>query len=228
MSDVTPRLQPEPYAPALIRLLQGFVYDDDTEAWELLLRYQQAVEDYFGRMGLAVYVNEGDGFAYLSQPPDIEDERGAAIVLPRLTRRRALTYSVTLVLVVLREELNQFDSTNIDSVRLVIPRARLFEMLRPFYGQRDDERALLEQLIGRGLVDVARQIDPHNSGLFTWWAPWRNMRQRNIGWRIDYILASAHLMPRVRACTVLSDVGSSDHAPVLLTLDDAATAAEFS
>ena len=41
-----------------------------------------------------------------------------------------------------------------------------------------------------GLVDVGAALDPDNDELFTWWAPWRNLRQRNIGWRIDYVLAS--------------------------------------
>lgn len=146
MSDNVPLIQPEPYAPALIRLLQGFVYSDDTDVWELLLRYQPAVEDYFGRMGLSVYINEPDGFAYLTQPSDLEDDSGGVIVLPRLTPRRALTYSVTLVLVVLREELNRFDSTNVDSVRLIIPKLSLIELLRPFYRQGNDERGLLSQI----------------------------------------------------------------------------------
>jgi exodeoxyribonuclease-3 len=59
-------------------------------------------------------------------------------------------------------------------------------------GQREDERALIERIISRGLVDVHRKIDPDNNDLFTWWAPWRNMRQRNIGWRLDYVMASRH------------------------------------
>ena len=42
-----------------------------------------------------------------------------------------------------------------------------------------------------GLVDIGRTLDPENDQLFTWWPPWRAMRQRNIGWRIDYVLASA-------------------------------------
>ncbi len=82
-------------------------------------------------------------------------------------------------------------------------------------GQRPDERALLERIIGRGLVDVGRALDPDNDGLFTWWAPWRNMRQRNIGWRLDYILASSALAARAISCPVLCDVGTSDHAPVM-------------
>lgn len=82
-------------------------------------------------------------------------------------------------------------------------------------GQREDERALLEAVVGHGLVDVGRAADPKNEGLFTYWAPWRNLRQRNIGWRIDYVLASAPLASRARRCAVLADFGTSDHAPVV-------------
>src|SRR5258705_13358492 len=67
-------------------------------------------------------------------------------------------------------------------------------------GQLPEERALLEQIIARGLLDVGRALDPDNDGLFTWWAPWRNMRQRNIGGRLDYVLASAALGARATAC----------------------------
>jgi exodeoxyribonuclease-3 len=84
-------------------------------------------------------------------------------------------------------------------------------------GQLPEERAVLERLISEGLVDVGRAVDPDNDGLFTWWAPWRNMRQRNIGWRLDFVLASERLAAHVVSCPVLKDVGTSDHAPVLAT-----------
>jgi exodeoxyribonuclease III len=84
-------------------------------------------------------------------------------------------------------------------------------------GQLPEERVLLAQIIARGLVDVGRQVDPDNDGLFTWWAPWRQMRERNIGWRLDYVLASAALAARVDSCVVQRDVGNSDHAPVVAT-----------
>jgi exodeoxyribonuclease-3 len=86
-------------------------------------------------------------------------------------------------------------------------------------GQRPEERERLGSVISHGLVDVGRALDPDNDGLFTWWAPWRNMRQRNIGWRIDYILASRPLAGRATVSRVLADVGTSDHAPVLATFD---------
>jgi exodeoxyribonuclease-3 len=86
-------------------------------------------------------------------------------------------------------------------------------------GQRPDERALLERIIGHGLVDVHRKIEPDNTELFTWWAPWRNMRQRNIGWRLDLVLASTSLADRAVSCIVQREFGSSDHGPVIAVFD---------
>ncbi|HYC49232.1 MAG TPA: exodeoxyribonuclease III [Burkholderiales bacterium] len=88
---------------------------------------------------------------------------------------------------------------------------------KPVIGQRPEERELFEALLGDHLVDVGRALDPHNDGMFTWWAPWRNMRGRNIGWRLDYVLASRPIAERATACPVLADVGTSDHAPVMMT-----------
>jgi len=85
-------------------------------------------------------------------------------------------------------------------------------------GQRPEERDLFEALLGGNLIDVTRALDPDNERLFSWWPPWRNMRQRNIGWRIDYILASRNIAERATQCRVLADVGTSDHAPIMLTM----------
>jgi exodeoxyribonuclease-3 len=84
-------------------------------------------------------------------------------------------------------------------------------------GQRPDERALFDRLLAAGLMDVGRVLAPDADSMFSWWAPWRNMRQRNIGWRIDYVLASERLAGRAVSCPVLTEVGTSDHAPVLAT-----------
>jgi exodeoxyribonuclease-3 len=86
-------------------------------------------------------------------------------------------------------------------------------------GARPEERAMLERIIGKGLVDVGRALDPDNDNLFTWWAPWRNMKQRNIGWRIDYVLASAALAARATSSSIRREIGTSDHGPVVVEFD---------
>lgn len=95
-------------------------------------------------------------------------------------------------------------------------------------GQRPEEREMFERVLAQGLVDVGRTLDPDNENLFTWWAPWRNLRQRNIGWRLDYILASQSLASKAAQCSVYREVGTSDHAPVVAVFelsDEAAGAA---
>ena len=87
-------------------------------------------------------------------------------------------------------------------------------------GQLPEERALLEKLIAQGLVDVGRAMNPDDENYFTWWAPWRNMKERNIGWRLDYILASEELAKRATSCPVFREVGTSDHGPVMATFTD--------
>lgn len=81
-------------------------------------------------------------------------------------------------------------------------------------GQTAEERAQLERIIGRDLVDLSRQFEPDNDRLFSWWAPWRNLRERNIGWRLDYVLASSSLAERATSCRILREFGTSDHGPV--------------
>jgi len=85
-------------------------------------------------------------------------------------------------------------------------------------GQLPEERELLERLlIEGGLVDVGRMLHPGDDTYFTWWAPWRNMRERNIGWRLDYVLASEELAKRAVSCPSQREIGTSDHAPVVAT-----------
>jgi exodeoxyribonuclease III len=86
-------------------------------------------------------------------------------------------------------------------------------------GQLPEERQLIERILEAGLVDVGRELDPDNDQLFTWWAPWRNMKQRNIGWRLDYVLASKALAKTAKQCVVYREIGTSDHAPVVADFD---------
>jgi exodeoxyribonuclease-3 len=84
-------------------------------------------------------------------------------------------------------------------------------------GARPEERALFERILSHDLVDVQRALHPAATDLFTWWPPWRDLRKKNVGWRIDYALASSALHARSAGCVVEREVGTSDHAPVTWT-----------
>ena len=87
-------------------------------------------------------------------------------------------------------------------------------------GQLPHERDLFERLLSEGgLVDVGRSLYPEADDYFSWWAPWRNMKDRNIGWRLDYVLASESLAKRATSCPSQREVGTSDHAPVIASFD---------
>jgi len=87
-------------------------------------------------------------------------------------------------------------------------------------GQSKEERALIDGFFSHGLVDLGRYVDPDNDRLFTWWAPWRNLRQRNIGWRLDYVAAHHSLVDQSCTCKVYREVGASDHGPVIAHILD--------
>ena len=88
--------------------------------------------------------------------------------------------------------------------------------------QRPEERALFERILAAGqLHDVGRDLDPTIDELFSWWAPWRGLRERNVGWRLDYVLASSGLAARAVSSPSLRRTGTSDHAPVMVTFEDA-------
>ena len=86
-------------------------------------------------------------------------------------------------------------------------------------GQLPEERAIIERILSRGLIDVHRQLEPDNPAVFTWWAPWRNLKARNIGWRLDYVFASQALAAKATRCAVHREVGTSDHGPVMARFD---------
>jgi exodeoxyribonuclease-3 len=91
---------------------------------------------------------------------------------------------------------------------------------REVIGQLPEERELFEALIARDLVDLGRNLQPHNENYFTWWPPWRSMRERNIGWRLDYILASESIARTATSCLAYREIGTSDHAPVVAIFDN--------
>ncbi len=81
-----------------------------------------------------------------------------------------------------------------------------------------EEREWMEQFLGSGFIDTFRHFnsDPHH---YTWWTFRAGARQKNLGWRIDYHLASLDLKDRLRSSAILPDAVHSDHCPVLLEID---------
>jgi exodeoxyribonuclease III len=82
-----------------------------------------------------------------------------------------------------------------------------------------EERAWVDRYLEQGFLDAFRVLYPERVQ-YTWWTYRLNARQRNIGWRLDYFLVSAGLMPRVRDVIVHEEIVGSDHCPVTLVMDD--------
>ncbi len=83
-----------------------------------------------------------------------------------------------------------------------------------------EERRALDRLLADGWVDTFRHFEP-GPGHYSWWSQRVGVRERNIGWRIDYVLASPAAMRFVRGAFIARDVRGSDHAPVGVDLDPA-------
>jgi exodeoxyribonuclease-3 len=77
-----------------------------------------------------------------------------------------------------------------------------------------EERAELARWIDAGWVDTFRARHPGQSGHYTWWRQWGGARERNVGWRIDYVLASPAAAKRVTDAFIWPGVTGSDHCPV--------------
>jgi exodeoxyribonuclease-3 len=77
-----------------------------------------------------------------------------------------------------------------------------------------EERAELDRWLAAGWVDTFRQRHPAEPGHYTWWAQWGNARQNNVGWRIDYVLASRAANRQIRDAFIWPGTTGSDHCPV--------------
>lgn len=81
-----------------------------------------------------------------------------------------------------------------------------------------EERERMARLSQIGMIDVFREMNPSGQK-FTWWPYAYNARERNVGWRLDYIFVSESLKSRVKRIEILKDVPGSDHCPVLMEVE---------
>ena len=81
--------------------------------------------------------------------------------------------------------------------------------------ERDDFGCLLST----GLVDSFRLLYPQREGAYTWWSYMKDVRKRNIGWRIDYVLISQEIVPKANDALIYSNIFGSDHCPIGLDIN---------
>jgi hypothetical protein len=129
-------------ATAIIELMRGVVYREQSEnSWATLDRHAGPVRDHFATIGVDVVVDDTEGYAYLRSQEDDAD----AEPLPRLVKRRTLTYHVSLLLVLLRKRLVEFETTGSDG-KLVLSREQIVEMLRVFLADFTNEARVIDRV----------------------------------------------------------------------------------
>ena len=146
MSEETSLTQQDSALPAiLVQLLKGVVYEDrHAKLWLSLLQLQAAVRDYFRVIGLELYLDEAEGYAFLKQQP-IEEDNSDAMTVPRLIPRRSLTFPVSLLLVMLRKRLAEEDAIG-GATRVVLSREQIIDMMLLFMPEQKNEARLNDQI----------------------------------------------------------------------------------
>lgn len=86
------------------------------------------------------------------------------------------------------------------------------------HGFTNEERERFNDFVAAGFVDTFR-IFTQGNGFYTWWTHWANARARNVGWRIDYWLASQSLRDKIVSAKIHPDVMGSDHCPVSIEIN---------
>jgi len=86
-------------------------------------------------------------------------------------------------------------------------------------GFRPEERAELDRWITHGWTDTFRHYYPDRSEVYSWWSNRKGVRERNVGWRIDYVLASDGALPFLKDAFILADEMGSDHCPIGVEVD---------
>ena len=130
------------YAHVIIKLLQGPVYVDEKLVWRDLQSWQSAIRDYFGKIGIQLLINEVDGFARIMQPEPDESEENP---LPRLMRKQTMNYETTLLCVILREMLEEFDIKS-EGIKLFLTQKDIKERIELFYKEQTNKSKLWKEL----------------------------------------------------------------------------------
>lgn len=131
-----------PFAAVVIKLLQGPIYADDKNIWRELMAWQSAIQEYFGKIGIELVINEQDGFARVLQPEADEHDDNP---LPRLMKKQTLNYEATLLAVILREGLEEFDIKS-DGSKFYLTQKEIKERIELFYKEQSNKSKLWKDL----------------------------------------------------------------------------------
>ncbi len=132
---------PAPYARSAIKLLQGPVFEDLQEIWNEMIQYQVELAQYFEKIALELVIDKRDGYAFLKQTE--LDESGSTI---GLVRRMPLTYDLTLICVLLREWLLEFESNDLETANLYITPKQFRDRMEMFFKERTNELKFIKEL----------------------------------------------------------------------------------
>ena len=87
------------------------------------------------------------------------------------------------------------------------------------HGFTREERQGIDHIVEAGFIDTFRHFYPDKVGAYSWWTHWANARARNVGWRIDYWLASESIVDKIKSAQIHQTSLGSDHCPVSIELD---------
>lgn len=86
-------------------------------------------------------------------------------------------------------------------------------------GFTDEEREKMTKLLDAGFIDTFRYINPDLTDAYSWWSYMFRSREKNVGWRIDYVIVSDRIKDKIKDVKIYSDILGSDHCPVGLDID---------
>jgi len=149
MSDYKKKTH-EPYAHAIVKLLNGTVYNED-KIWSELLQHQISITQYFEKIAIDLIIEKKDGYAYLKQI-EIDDEKNTI----GLVRRMPLKYETSLICIFLREMLDDFEINNVDQHNLYISHKQLKEQIELFFKEKANKVKMLSKFDSyiESIVDV--------------------------------------------------------------------------
>ena len=131
------------WATVCIKLLQGAIYEnEEPDTWKLLQQYQREIAAYFDQIGISLFIEPAEGYAFLEQK---ESEEGDSKSV-RLIRHYPLSFELSLLCVLLREALEQFDVSQNTSSILVLKASEIRGMLSIYFKEKTDQTKLYKEL----------------------------------------------------------------------------------